>query len=369
MATVKVQQPGVYIEEMSGLSMSIASNPTTVTAFVGDFGGLSSDYVKVYAWPDFTALPPAGEGKEDARQDLGRVLRAYFQNGGGYCYLVSTADSTLTEGLAVLSKLGDVTVVVAPGLWDQGATRAGEWARALTGWAAENRAMALLHTDRDHTPEQAGAAIDTWGLDEKLRPYAAVYFPWLRPTGDDKPLVPIGAVAGAWTTVDCERGVWKAPANIALRGIDGPKYEATDTDQSTYRNLNFIRTFSGHGTLIWGARTLSGTQEWRYIPVRRLCSTVERDIQRALQTVMFEPNSQPTWEKVRAAVDSYLNSQWKQGGLMGNSDKEAYFVQVGKDITMTQDDVDGGRLILKVGLAAVRPAEFIILEITQEMLA
>ncbi len=143
-----------------------------------------------------------------------------------------------------MTALGDVTILVAPGLWDQGAQAAGEWARALTGWAAQNTAMAILHTDRDHTPEQqTGKAIDGWNLDAGLREHAAVYFPWLRQSGDNEPVAPSGAIAGAWAAVDSERGVWKAPANIALRGIDGPLHQATDTDQAAHMNLNFIRTF------------------------------------------------------------------------------------------------------------------------------
>lgn len=195
-----------------------------------------------------------------------------------------------------------------------------------------------------------------------------MYFPWLRQSGDDEPIAPSGAVAGAWAAVDRERGVWKAPANIALRGIDGPLLQATDTDQAAHRNLNFIRTFTGPGTVIWGgARTLSETDEWRYIPVRRLFNTVERDIQQALQSIVFEPNTHPTWERVRAAIDSYLDNVWKLGGLMGQRPQEAYLVQVGKDITMTQADIKAGRLIVKVGLAALRPAEFTFLQFTQEV--
>lgn len=154
---------------------------------------------------------------------------------------------------------------------------------------------------------------------------------------------------------------------IALRGIDSPQYQATDTDQNTHRNLNFIRAFSGRGTLIWGARTLSDTDRWRYIPVRRLFSTVERDIQDALRIAVFDPNTQSTWQMVRSAVDHYLYNLWKHGGLQGQKPDEAYSVQVGEGVTMTADDVAAGRLILKVGLAAVRPAEFSILQFTVQV--
>ncbi|RPF30191.1 hypothetical protein EDD96_6783 [Streptomyces sp. Ag109_G2-6] len=361
------QTPSVYVEELFSLSFAVRSAPTAVTAFVGDFAGVPVRGVPVNSWLDFAKLADE-DGNGDVRKALGPVLKSYFHNGGERCYLVSTAGSTLVKALEAVTALGDVTILVAPGLWDQDPQAAGEWARALTGWAAQNKAMAILHTDRDHTPEQAGAAIEAWGLDADVRGYAAVYFPWLRQSGDDEPIAPSGAVAGAWAAVDRERGVWKAPANIALRGIDGPLLQATDTDQAAHRNLNFIRTFTGPGTVIWGgARTLSETDEWRYIPVRRLFNTVERDIQQALQSIVFEPNTHPTWERVRAAIDSYLDNVWKLGGLMGQRPQEAYLVQVGKDITMTQADIKAGRLIVKVGLAALRPAEFTFLQFTQEV--
>ncbi|MFD4910897.1 phage tail sheath family protein [Kitasatospora purpeofusca] len=363
---VSAKHPGVYIEETFSLSLSIPSSQSAVTAFIGDFAGLPAGGVRVNNWLDFTTLADA-DGKGEVRQVLGPVLKGYFQNGGGPCYLVSTAGSTLAEGLDAVTAQGDVTILVAPGLWDQGAQHAGEWARALTGWAADHKAMAILHTDRDQTPEQAGAAVDAWDLDERSRPFAAVYYPWLRQSGEADPVAPSGAVAGAWTAVDRERGVWKAPANIALRGIDGPLHQATDTDQGTHINLNFIRTFTGAGTVIWGARTRSEADQWRYIPIRRLFSAIERDIQSALRLAVFESNSQPTWELVRAAVDSYLYSLRTQGALMGSTTQEAYFVQVGKGVTMTEDDIAAGRLVLKVGLAALRPAEFTILQFTQEM--
>ncbi|MEE1820792.1 phage tail sheath C-terminal domain-containing protein [Streptomyces sp. BE20] len=361
-----VSFPGVYVEETFSFGLSVQSGNTAVTAFIGDFPGVPAGGTRVYSWPDFTELAGA-DGNGDVLKALGPVLKSYFLNGGGYCYLVSTAGSSLAEALEALDALRDVTILVAPGLWDQGAQAAGEWARALTGWAARNQAMAVLHTDRDHTADQAGTAVDAWNLDETARGYAAVYFPWLSQSGDDGPIVPSGAVAGAWSAVDGERGVWKAPANIVVRGIVGPLHQATDADQGAHRNLNFIRTFTGMGTLIWGARTLSETEQWRYIPIRRLANTVERDIHQALRPVVFEPNTQPTWERVRAAVDTYLHGLWRQGAVQGNTAQEAYFVQVGKGVTMTEADVAAGRLIVKVGIAALRPAEFSVLQFTQEL--
>ncbi|MCW7762585.1 phage tail sheath family protein [Photorhabdus luminescens] len=179
-------------------------------------------------------------------------------------------------------------------------------------------------------------------------------------------LPPSAAVAGIYAATDANRGVWKAPANVALNNAK-PAVAITDADQGAMNDagINAIRHFTGKGTLIWGARTLDQTDNWRYIPVRRLFNTAERDIKRAMRFAVFEPNSQPTWKRVQTAIDNYLYQLWQQGALAGNKPQEAYFVQIGKDITMSEDDIQQGKMIVKVGMAAVRPAEFIILQFSQ----
>ncbi|MCG1055031.1 phage tail sheath family protein [Mycetohabitans sp. B5] len=189
------------------------------------------------------------------------------------------------------------------------------------------------------------------------------------------------AVAGLYAKTDRTRGVWKAPANVAVAGVE-QLFEAKckGTDLSTTpilisdekqselqkQGINALRTFQGKGTLVWGARTLAFTsKKWCYIPVRRLFNAAERDMQQAMRAVMFEPNSEPTWQKVRVALDNYLHTLWRLGALQGAKPEEAYRVQVGRGQTMTQDDIKQGKLIVQVGMAAVRPAEFIILQLMQ----
>ncbi|KER04702.1 phage tail sheath subtilisin-like domain-containing protein [Photorhabdus temperata] len=181
-------------------------------------------------------------------------------------------------------------------------------------------------------------------------------------------LPPSAAVAGAYAATDASRGVWKAPANVALNNAK-PVEVITDNDQSRMNKagINAIRYFTGKGTLIWGARTLKDDDNWRYIPVRRLFNAAERDIKQAMRFAVFEPNSQPTWERVRSAIDNYLHQLWQQGALVGSSPQEAYFVQIGQYVTMSDDDIKQGKMIVKVGMAAVRPAEFIILKFSQKV--
>lgn len=189
------------------------------------------------------------------------------------------------------------------------------------------------------------------------------------------------AMAGVIARVDRERGVWKAPANVALVGVtelvsvlqDG-KAEPIRLDDALNGRLvdnkiNAIRAFHGQGIKVWGAHTMADLNQtaWRYISVRRLFNAVERDARATLRTMVFEPNNAPTWEAVRSALDHYLFALWRKGALQGETPAQAYFVQIGLGVTMIPDDAANGRMIAKVGMAAVRPAEFIVLQFTQDM--
>jgi hypothetical protein len=180
---------------------------------------------------------------------------------------------------------------------------------------------------------------------------------------------PSALLAGVYCKTDKSRGVWKAPANVVLNGISGVTVRVTDTQQSAMNEagINAIRHFNDRGYVVWGARTLQDDDNWRYISVRRLFDAAERDIKKAMRAMVFEPNNQFTWKRVKIAIENYLHSVWQQGGLSGNKAEEAYYVRIGKDITMTTDDINQGKMIVQVGMAAVRPAEFIILQFTQDM--
>ena len=188
-------------------------------------------------------------------------------------------------------------------------------------------------------------------------------------------LPPSPAVAGVYATVDRERGVWKAPANVSLSAVIGPDKKINadqqarlNIDPNSGKSINAIRSFTGKGTLIWGARTLAGNDnEWRYISVRRLFSMVEESAKKATFFAVFEPNDASTWLKVRGMIESYLYTLWQQGALAGPSPKAAYYVRVGLGTTMTTDDVNNGIMRIDIGLAAVRPAEFIVLSFSHKL--
>ncbi|WP_299183390.1 phage tail sheath C-terminal domain-containing protein [uncultured Aquimarina sp.] len=188
-------------------------------------------------------------------------------------------------------------------------------------------------------------------------------------------LPPSAAVAGAYATTDRERGVWKAPANVSLNAVIGPISKITSKDQeklnvdaTSGKSINAIRSFVGKGTMIWGARTLAGNDnEWRYVPVRRLFNMIEESTKKASQFAVFESNDAVTWLKMKAMIESFLYGVWQQGGLAGATEEQAYFVNIGLGKTMTQQDILEGKMIVEIGLAAVRPAEFIILKFSHKL--
>ncbi|MBE7170250.1 MAG: phage tail protein [Williamsia sp.] len=187
-------------------------------------------------------------------------------------------------------------------------------------------------------------------------------------------LPPSPAMAGVYAAVDRDRGVWKAPANVALSSVIAPTVKISTEEQTglnvddTGKSINAIRGFIGKGTLVWGARTLAGNDnEWRYVNVRRLFNMIEESTKKASYFAVFESNTATTWLKVKGMIESFLYRLWQQGALAGSTPKAAYFVHVGLGVTMTQQDILEGRMIVEIGVAAVRPAEFIVLRFSHKL--
>jgi len=183
---------------------------------------------------------------------------------------------------------------------------------------------------------------------------------------------PSGALAGIYANVDANRGVWKAPANVSVNGIIGLTDDITHKEQSTMnvhssgKSINAIRKFTGKGLLVWGARTLDGnSNDWRYINVRRLANMIQESTKKACMNFVFEPNVKQTWVNVKGMIENYLTTLWRDGALAGAKPEDAFFVSVGLNETMSAQDINEGRLIVKIGYAPSRPAEFIVLEFTQ----
>lgn len=188
-------------------------------------------------------------------------------------------------------------------------------------------------------------------------------------------LSPSCTMAGIYARVDSDRGVWKAPANVSLTAVVKPSLKITNEDQESLnidvnggKSVNAIRSFTGKGILVWGARTLAGNDnEWRYVSVRRFYNMVEESVKKATERVVFEPNDANTWIKSKAQIENFLNNLWRQGALAGAVPEQAFFVNVGLGTTMTAQDILEGRMIIEIGMAVVRPAEFIILRFSHKM--
>jgi hypothetical protein len=183
---------------------------------------------------------------------------------------------------------------------------------------------------------------------------------------------PSGAMVGIYAQVDATRGVWKSPANISINGIVGLTDDINDAEQEdmniheTGKSINALRKFTGKGFLVWGGRTLAGnSNDWRYINVRRLANMIEESVKKASMQFVFEPNVSLTWISVKGMIDNYLTTLWNDGALAGGKPEHAFFVSVGLNETMSALDVLEGRMIVKIGYAPSRPAEFIILEFKQ----
>ena len=204
--------------------------------------------------------------------------------------------------------------------------------------------------------------------------YAAIYYPRLVVddplTGNNLTVPPSGHMAGIYAQTDDSRGVWKAPANVVINGILNLELKLSKGDQDILNpepnNINALRDFTaqGRGLRVYGARCITSYTEWMYINVRRLFIFLEASLDQGTQWAVFEPNDQTLWNRLIQSVSNFLTTVWREGGLMGTTADQAYFVKCGYD-TMSQDDIENGRMIMLVGVAPVFPAEFVIIRIGQ----
>jgi uncharacterized protein len=200
--------------------------------------------------------------------------------------------------------------------------------------------------------------------------FGGYYFPWVMTSdlqsGVPRLVPPSGHVLGLYARTDDERGVWKAPANDILRGVFDLEYPINADQQGILnpKGVNVIRQFPGRGIRVWGARTLSSNSLWKYVNVRRLFIFLEHSIYEGTQWVVFEPNDEKLWARVKDTIRLFLRTQWRNGAMMGLTEDEAFTIACDRS-TMTQDDILNGRLVCEIGIAPVRPAEFVIFRIFQ----
>ena len=284
-------------------------------------------------------------------------------------------DVSERKGLEGLEVLDDVTMLAVPDLMTTmpGEKLNLEMIKAVqTAMIAHCERMgdrvAILDAPPDINPQEMKRwRMDITGFDSS---YAAMYYPWIKvmdPATDTVVAVPpSGHIAGLWARNDNTRGVHKAPANEVLASVVGLAYQTTKGEQDTLNpiGVNCIRSFPGRGIRVWGARTLSSDPAWKYINVRRLFNYVEKSIENGTQWVVFEPNNRKLWARVNRDVSAFLRIVWRDGALFGSSPDEAFYVKVDDELNPPESR-DLGRLIIEIGLAPVKPAEFVIFRISQ----
>jgi len=284
-------------------------------------------------------------------------------------------DQPVKTGLKALEDVEDVSMVMAPAAsFDIQGDGAGSEGIAITG-------LLISHAERmryriavlDSGPGQTIA--DVRALRAKLdSKYAALYFPWVRVldpiTRKEIHLPPSGFVGGIYARNDIERAVYKAPANEVVRLAIGFEMTLNKSQQDVLNpeGINCFRFFEGRGFRLWGARTISSDPEWKYVNLRRYFAFLERSIDKGTQWAVFEPNGEALWANVRRTIEDFLLNEWMRGALLGDKPEKSYFVRCDRS-TMTQNDIDNGRLVCLIGVAALRPAEFVIFRIGQMTLS
>jgi len=273
-----------------------------------------------------------------------------------------------TRGLCGLRKVGEVDILVAP---DSSRGALANVATAVVDQCEQLKdRFAILATPQATTPDNTVRAAAPWARDTS---FAALYFPWLwvfdAPNNRERLIPPHGHVAGIMARTDVEHGVHKAPANEVPRGVVNLERPITKGHQDILNpmGVNCFRDFraAGRGIRLWGARTMSSDREWKYVNVRRLLIFVEKSIEERTKWVVFEPNHEQTWANLTLSITAFLILLWRNRAVQGVTQDEAFFVKCDRT-TMTQNDIDNGRLICDIGIAPVKPAEFVIFRKTFE---
>ena len=398
--------PGIYVEEVAGGARPIQAVGTSTAGFVGvtpDPAAHPNEAYAVNNWLQFVReYMPEGS----TSTDLSHAVYGFFQNGGRRCYVVnvgaggSIAGGGRTRtGIEILEEIDEIAIVAAPGYSD-----ANSYEALLAHCEKLHDRVAILDapeqvdnidrltrvaTPPTETPTPAEssatgdsgtsstggrrAAAQTTGLRPRQSDngYGAFYFPRIKvrdPLSSALVTVPpSGHIAGIWARTDAQRGVHKAPANESIRGALDLSYRLTDQEQGelNQRGVNCIRFFTREGIRVWGARTVAdGSSEWRYLNVRRLFNMIEESIATSTRYIVFEPNDRTLWKSIRRDISAFLTRLWRDGALMGRTPDEAFFVQCDEE-TNPPDVIDAGMVVTIIGIAPVKPAEFVIFRIAQ----
>lgn len=399
--------PGVYVQEVPNTGTNtIGRTSTSIAAFVGvapDPSARPDEAVPIDNWTQFVDV---FVGDAENGSHLANAVFGFFSNGGGRCYVVNVGQGGALAGTArkptgldLLDAIDDISIVAAPGFSDAAAYAAlqahcedplrqdrvaildtpehiddiSSLTRTATSGVpldaspetpvdgeAEEGDTARRPSSRTSTPDAHGAPQSS---------YLAVYYPWIVVndvvTGQKVTQPPSGHIAGVWARVDAQRGVHKAPANEPiLRALDlTHRVSRFEQEVLNPMGVNCIRYFPGEGIRIWGARTRA-VNEFRYINVRRLTNMIKESIEDGNRWVAFEPNDETLWKSIGRDIRAFLTNVWRDGALLGRTPQEAFFVKCDEE-TNPADVRDAGQVVTIVGIAPVKPAEFVIFKLMQ----
>jgi phage tail sheath protein FI len=402
--------PGVYVEEVPPLAQPIAGVGTSTAAFIGYVAADTvqlpaplkgqagkftaatinlatpakqaklitnwAEFVKYFGdlvGPEQTTGDPAAAAVaiDNGYRNLAQAVYGFFNNGGTRCYVVRvTGDADLGGALNALGPIDEIAILAIPGV----TTKAVQENLIDHAENLEDRVVIL---DGVQNPAEFKKDVIRGGT--KNSSYAALYFPWIKvfdpseklmhPAGDGTiSVAPSGHLAGIYARVDANRGVYKAPANESVRGALDVQFRLAKADQDGLNpgGVNVIRAFNGNIT-VWGARTLGGDDngEFKHVSTRRCFNLLRESIDKGTQFVVFEPNSPALWQRIKRSVSDFLLGQWRAGALFGETPEKAFFVKCDAE-TNPPDVREQGQVITVIGVAIVKPAEFVIFRIQQQ---
>jgi phage tail sheath protein FI len=349
-----------------------------------------TQFAKIYSDPHESDRGPFMPGGH-----MAHAVQGFFENGGRVCWIVrvghegvalrgggrrdegdssnSELSAALRGGMERLSAIDEITILCCPDIMALARERNGASLRDQQGAliahceAAGNR-MAIL----DAPPALQPREMLEWRMEEGAYDSnsAAIYYPWIEVVDplSDQPIAvpPSGHVAGVWARTDVTRGVSKSPNNEAVLDADGLSSEITDDEQRALNRagVNCIRAFPGRGIRVWGSRTLSSDPDWRYLNIRRLFTYITQSIREGTRWVVFEPNDEQLWKSIRRDIGAFLTRMWSEGALFGSSPHQGFYVKCDEE-TNTPEAVKAGQVVIEIGIAPVKPADFITIRISQ----
>ena len=399
MPLTALHTPGVYVQEVSEGGRPITAVGTSTAAFIGEAplaDAMVNEARAVNNWSEFVARFMPEEEKDRKSTLLSNGVYGFFENGGSRCFIVNTGrGADVDDALQVAEIEDEIAIVAAPGLSDpavhaalQAHCERTEDRVAILDTPEEVDDIGLL-TQAETVPvpkegrntrgrgSRAGGSADEGPKKGGLLPaqsdrgFTTVYFPWitvLDPISDTLVNVPpSGHMAGIWARTDANRGVHKAPANETVNGALNLTYRLTRDEQGVLNDVgvNCLRLFARSGIRVWGARTRAdAASEWRYLNVRRLFNMIEESIVEGTNWIVFEPNDRTLWKHIRRDIGAFLTRVWRDGALFGATPEEAFFVKCDQE-TNPPDVIDAGQVVAIVGIAPVKPAEFVVFQVMQ----